>query len=412
MSLSDKLKRAFGFSTTADDDDLDTSLPVYAAGERRHDYEQSEQAVAPTYAPRHQTPHPSVASAGEAAGEEWDPSLAGDLFDDLIRLFNSTVPDFVASCLSTEAQKRYIYESLDLSLRRRLENLRRSATQSEHAAPAVREEVMDELVRLREQNRKVTELREQMEQMRLSSDRQKRALTDRVFDLQSKLDDAEIALEKMRAESASMSVRPVGHDGDDKEVESLRAEVARLNELNEGLRGKIAMSDAMINDLTAKASAARKEVEELNADFKVVEEISAQLDSVQKVVERKDARIAELKAEVEQLGGKLEMVQNERESLRRTIENNLYNQAHTENKLRKEIRNLEKKLAAGSGDAEKPRRKRKITAIDESPDNTSWFDSTPPPGEGKPDVPDNPDFGYQAPQRKKHTDNDAQMLLW
>lgn len=281
MSIANALKRALGFHTVIDDEDemYDSTLPTYAP---------VKDSV-----PAHKSEEPAAAAQGDETAV-----LAGDLFDALIEMFNASMPDFVAKCLSTDAQRQYLLDSLDGSLRRRIAQAAPMCPAPAPAAPAHDDDS--------------ARLRDEMERLRLSAERQKRALTDRVLDLQSKIED--------------------------------------------------------------------------------------------------------LQAEKEQLEGKMKMVQEERESMRRTIEQNLYNQAHAESKLRKEIKQLEKKLAAASGaqpdEQPKSKRRRKISAIDESIDSTDWFDSTPPPGEGKPEQPDNPDFGYQAPQRKKHTDNDAQMLLW
>ena len=441
MSFATKLKRAFGFgSEEYDDEDYDTSLPTYAAGdvpEEEKPVSVAEMNVASPFATvdtsavtaRNDAPaDPASAAdaapaetAAPAASDAADPSLPGDLFDALIALFNSFQPEFVAKCLSTEQQRRFIFDSLEERLRRRIEACGVPAAESVDAV-AERSRMMEELVRLREDNKLVAELRDRMEQSNLSAERQKRALTNRVIDLQNKVDDLEAAYEKLRLEAAIGASRvqpePSAPAPDPAETEKLKAEIERLTTINEQHETKARMSDAMINDLTAKAAEARKEVEQMHNDLKVVDEISSQLEKVEDAVNKKDARIAELTAELDSLNSRFETVRAERESMRKTIENNLYNQAHTESLLRKEIKKLEKKLAdAGKapkaeGMAPAKPRKRTITAIDENAGSTDWFDSTPPPGEGKLEAPENPDFGYQAPQRKKHNDNDAQMLLW
>ena len=419
MSFATSLKRAFGFRTEADEEEFDTSLPTYAAGDR--DSDQESESASDTVANPFVRSLPAAQSDDNEAQRSTlsDPSLPGDLFDALIELFNSTMPDFVAKCLSTDAQRRYLFDSLDESLRRRLsDNVVVAPVGHDNKE---RERMIEEVEKLRVENKAVSALRETMEQNRLSAERQKRALTDRVIDLQNRVADLEEANEKLRLEAAQSrghAVADMPSSADVAAMEQLKAEVTRLSEINEQLEAKNRMGDAMIADLTNKAAEARKEIEQMSGDLKVVEEISGQLEKVEQVVSRKDARIAELTEAQTLLQEKLERVVEDRESMRRTIENNLYNQAHTEARLRKEIKSLEKKLSAASaagatGEVKsKSRSRRKISAIDESLENTDWFDSTPPPGEGKPESPDNPDFGYQAPQRKKHTDNDAQMLLW
>lgn len=413
MSFATKLKRAFGFRSADDPEDDDDEL-LAATDNNDNGAPRALNPVVATLADAGGSPAPAAAADHG--------NLPGDLFDELLALFNAWVPDFVGKCLSTDEQRRYIMASLSVKLQRRLAEATGGAADAGFTADE-RARMIDEIARLRDDNGKVAALRSGMEQARLSAERQKRALTDRVLDLQSRVDDLEAANEKLRLEAARAASAPAARQGADEETKALKQEVERLTRANEELEAKTRLSDAMINDLQAKASAARKEAEGLRADMKVVEEINAQLGQVEQLMARKDARIAELTEAVGAERAKLEKVVEERETMRRTIETNLYNQAHSEARLRKEIKQLEKKLAAarepaadapGKGSAAERHRRsaRKISAIDESLDNTDWFDSTPPPGEGKAPQPDNPDFGYQAPPRRKEPDNDAQMLLF
>ncbi len=120
----------------------------------------------------------------------------------------------------------------------------------------------------------------------------------------------------------------------------------------------------------------------------------------------------------------------ENASLRHTIENNLYNQANNEMRLRKEIKELAGRLqefelsksqnapsadtpaspspVTSSDTPPTPPRKRgrpKKVRIDSDLDNTDWFAQS---GGKKED----PDFGYHEPPRKPVNDNEAQLTLF
>lgn len=351
MSFTSTLKRALGFQSAIDDEDdeFDTTLPTYAVGEQ---HAEDKPVVSPRPS-RVVNPFAVIDTsalndpANRPTGQPamTDESLPGDLFDELISLFNSIQPDFVAKCLSTEEQRRYIYRSLSEGLKRRMDAVNRQNAQQPDDGERAR--MQQELVRLREDVKQVEQLRTRLQEASLSAQRQKQALSNRAVDLQNRVDQLEAELEKMHDEAALLAAK--------------RPEPAQ------------------------------------------------EQPDLQPEVDRLTAQCASLTAEAEALRNKLKLANDERESLRQTIETNLYNQAHSESSLRKEIKRLEKALA------DKPKskgRKRKISAIDESNQSTDWFDSTPPPGMGKVEMPDNPDFGYQAPQRKKQNDNDAQMLLW
>ena len=114
-------------------------------------------------------------------------------------------------------------------------------------------------------------------------------------------------------------------------------------------------------------------------------------------------------------------------SLKKTIENNLYKQVESEKQLRKELEELKSQKSVGltpishldddetvAAIETKNKKKVKISAIDESLDDTDWLVSTPPPGTVTRPTPatTDEDFGYQSPSRKQTPENDAQMSLF
>ncbi len=255
-----------------------------------------------------------------------------------------------------------------------------------------------------------------------------------------------------------------------RQIEEITAENKKLNEAVETLKTKEQIADAMINDLNAKASkaiheleekkqsievlngekttalseieqlkdkmllanqeleASREELDEMRAGLQAVDEIQEQLTRFEDIKKKKDAKISELTEETKQQVKRIAQLEDETKSLRKTIEKNLYSQAESERLLKNQIEELKAEVQAAKTDRatagvsavevyEKPTKKKrqvKISAIDESLDDTDWLVSVPPPG-----TPTRPassttenDFGYQAPTRKSTPENDAQMSLW
>ncbi|MDE5669744.1 MAG: hypothetical protein K2I24_09435, partial [Duncaniella sp.] len=200
-----------------------------------------------------------------------------------------------------------------------------------------------------------------------------------------------------------------------------------------------------LNDLRNQAASARNEYENTCRQQQLaLEQIHDQVANFEQVKARLETRIIELKealkdAKRNDREEQIARLNEENASLRHTIENNLYNQANSENRLRNEIKQLRRQLeeatkaaatpaAAPYGNTESrpksmsaepsaaayptetpperpaPRRRGrpKKVKLDEDLDNTEWFS-------GQKDA---PDFGYHEPPRRPSNDNAAQLSLF
>lgn len=458
------LKRAFGFSpeTEEEDEDYNPAPPVYAAS--------TPASLADSTDP---SPSDQPRDADGAAAAEPGPDLLGALLD----FFNSQQPEYVRSCIDLEAQKKLVLSRLPEGLRQHLADGSLQADVSDNPALNWLEEKAgllkkmeelkgsdDELARLRRDNRKLT----------LSLERQKRALLDRINDLETqvvtmnqekekllsskvlggdskkiadltdRVTELEAAISQSKSEQesltaerdelkarcqevtdATLSPEEIARFKD--QIASLEEEVKRQSTLKEQLEVKTAMSDTMINDLRNQAAAARRELEQNVAEQQqIMDQIREQLDGFEALKERKDAKIAEL--------------QEANTELRRTIETNLYNQANSEMRLRSEIKALRQRLgpddeeasATGSPRAvssEKPAPQSEVADAENEPDTTA--DAARKRRRGRPrkvridtDL-DNTDwfaggsksettsdFGYQEPPHRPVNDSEAQLSLF
>jgi len=456
MAFWTSLKQAFGFSPEEDDmdEEYDSSLPTYAADSPAAASNAPEEAQAPASdeteaAPR---PAPDDTVTEKTAG---DPDLPGDLFDAVIKLFNDTLPDFVKDSLSTDRQRQFIYNALDESLRTRLDNAVAGADRSQiQKLRNERDSLLGQIEEMQADSGRADSLAQEIKRVQLSADRQKRALCDRVNDLESQVTSLQSEKERiltrrhataeiqglkndiatrdeeitsLKGQIQELSSRETSAPDNSGEIERLQAEVERQTTLREQLEMKVKMTDAMMNELRSQTAEARQELAKAQEGMAVVNEIQAQLDKFEDVKKRKDERIAELQdalramtGERDEIASRLEKTTADNESLRRTIENNLYNQANSENRLRREIKELKQQLETSGNTpvetSQQPvqqpaqqapapkRRSRRKPRVDENLDNTDWLAS--------PSKKSDADFGYHEPPHSPINTNDAQLSLF
>lgn len=524
MSIFGKFKQALGFSDT--EEDYFDGAEDYSPVSTKHETSEKKNVT-------------QTSSHDEVVADQ----LPHEIFDGVVKLFNEALPDFLKSCVDVEAQRKYIYDSLDAGMKSYLERVANQARQkSDGKWKDERAKMQSELSQLKAQSKNMDEQRAEWQKQQLSAERQKRALSERLHDLekqvatleaekeqydlenksllnklkvsavvdgdmaemrqeiadlqnrlkearesdksanmQALIDSANASIEeknneisilkeqlsKYSAESDEDNSNNVVIDDLKTQIEELTTANSQLNDAVEQLKAKEAIADAMINDLNAKASeaihlleekeqqmqtiendqtaeqeiaelkeklslankeleASREELDEAKASMAVLDEIQEQLTKFEDVKKKKDAKIADLQKSNKKYLSKITELENETISLKKTIENNLYQQVESEKKLKQEIDELKsKKTQAPVIDLDNDitiaeiksnsSKKVKISAIDESLDDTDWLVATPPPGTVTRPTPatTDDDFGYQSPTRKQSLpENDAQMSLF
>ncbi|MCX4369368.1 MAG: hypothetical protein OSJ41_07595 [Duncaniella sp.] len=491
----------FGGDNDEDEEEYDSSLPTYAAQPRSVTTTAITKPAATPASATHtretETPEPesephdssednapatqqNVDKAAEPTVA--DPDLPGDLFDALIEQFNAAQPDFISKCLSTDAQRAYLLNSLSDSLKQRLNNtgLKIASANNQADDSAERERLQRRITSLEADVKATDSLRQENRKLQLSIERQKRALLDRINDLEAQVAKSHAEKEKFFSDkrnpadaalidSTNARVKELEQSLSEREskIKELTDSIEKLGtaseelsktlaerdkqiadeaSLREQLEVKNRMSDEMLNDLRNQAASARNEYEETCRQQQLaLEQIHDQVASFEQVKARLEARIIELKdalkdAKRNDREEQIARLNEENASLRHTIENNLYNQANSENRLRNEIKQLRRQLeeagkaaatsspAAPYGNTESrpksmsaepsaaayptetpperpaPRRRGrpKKVKLDEDLDNTEWFSGQK----------DTPDFGYHEPPRRPSNDNAAQLSLF
>ena len=186
MSVVTILRRAFGFSpeTEEEEGEYDPTVPTDAVN---NDTETpTESPTAPTTPHEEPESETSDSEAGDTPKDEdsSDPGLTNDLFDAVIDLFNRTQPEFVRECLNVEAQRQYILNSLSESLRQRVDS---ALSADSKMWEKEREELLKKIAELEGSENELSSIRDENRKLRLSADRQKHALLDRINDLEAQL---------------------------------------------------------------------------------------------------------------------------------------------------------------------------------------------------------------------------------
>ncbi len=182
------LRRAFGFSpeTEEEEGEYDPTVPTYAVSNQSVATSGTDSNAA---AQQEQTARESAPADSEAASEtesaaEADAKLTDDLFDAVIDLFNRTQPEFVRECLNVDAQRRYILNSLSESLRQRVDS---ALSADNRKWEQEKEALLKKINELEGDDNELSRLRKENRRLQLSVDRQKRALLDRINDLETQL---------------------------------------------------------------------------------------------------------------------------------------------------------------------------------------------------------------------------------
>ena len=537
MSFFNGLKKAFGFG----EDDLDEEVEGIDARvtpyRRRDEAERSQEdavgasadaSVSLSDAARDAAqPHAAEPSALEAPA-----AVSPDvIFEAVVKIFNEALPQFLGESVDEKRQREYLYRALDGSMKSYLEQV--AADARRHCGEQFegeRRSLHQEIETLREKARQEENGLEELKKQQLSAERQKRALSEKVHELEKLTATLQAENEQYMLENKSLlnkirltSVTASVAEGANDETEALAAKIEELNALvasqkaqNEALQAELeaqkaaaeaatseavkAETDALkeaaekadreakenmmaldsnrrkltavteqLQTATAEVEHLREQLEEANENLRIVEDLNEKMKKLEETHLRYEAEKRTLRdqllAQKEELAkrdeekrtydeviamkdNRIRTLEDQAGSLRKTIENNLYEHARTEGVLREEIERLNNRryqlkeekqeasaaepspadtpapadapVAAPAEDAAKeakPKSRRgrkpkmKISAIDESITDIDWLVASPP-AKKKGEAEDAPEFGYHEPEHRPTPEHPAQMSLW
>lgn len=303
MAIFKRLKRAFGFDSQEYYEEDDTpGIDATVVPLRKRNEERASQYAAPAVTAHRHDAAPSEAGAPsadatpETIAEDAGMSRAvpSEIFKTVVEVFNRSLPDFLGDSVDAERQQKFLYDALDDGMKRYLGSLDRDARrrydEMRHADMLKTE---TELKELREALRRQEEEAEDVKKSQLSAERQKRALNERVRDLEKQIATLQAESEQLDLENKSLVNKLRINALQEKDIEAMRADAAELQEqlaklrventrLSEGLeQAKLrdTLGETMVSDLQGRASEALKSVQEKERELAAVTAEKASLET-------------------------------------------------------------------------------------------------------------------------------------
>ncbi len=353
MGLFSKIKQAFGFGGNDYDDDEDT-FAIDATVQPRLRNSVSEKGQDYSGGPAVETP---------ADDDDMDllPQVPVDsIFNTVVEEFNRAMPSFIGTGANAESQRRHLLEALDGDVRLFLASLQaRVQDQCNRRWERDRVKLNSELEASRMRLKSLEENETDKGRQLLSAERQKRALNERIHDLESQVADLEAEKDQYELETRSLvnklRVSNMLNDGveipDVSTYETRLAELQRLldesrecaatlssdndalrtqcsdlmsqntaleasgrdlGEQLEALRVKTEMTDVMLNDLNTRAATMAREVQQRDAE---IEGLREQLKDAVRQADDTQSRLDEALANLEIASS----IQDEVERIQETI---------------------------------------------------------------------------------------------
>ena len=248
----------------------------------------------------------AVESTDTTPSQPTETILPDALLNKVIELVNASFPDFVRNYIDIEGEKRYIYEQLGDSFKEYIENLNKTAReQSENAVASIRKKLEEEIASMR---RKTTELEEQKAEIKnaqLSAERQKRALNDKVHDLDNRIATLEAEKEQYDLENKSLLNKLKVSGVKQQEVDDANEEIKRLlgviQEMklsktpSEGVQQELADKNAAIDALQERIKYLTSQKDEYAEKIDTISSANAQM---QAAINEKENVITQLTDEV------------------------------------------------------------------------------------------------------------------
>lgn len=335
MSFLSSIKHYFGFGP-----DHDPTDPLYAD----------------TVPEQNNTPQAATIAPVSSRPVEFDPAMHDAIFTRVIEVFDSALPDFLARSVDPAAQRRLLREALDEGIQTYLNSLTKAAADFSESQWLARQADMNsqiEAIKIRADE--VETRSKDLQQKQLSADRQKRALTERVHELEGLVGRLESEREQFELENRSLmnrlKVATVHQDEINKltsDLEAAQAEVSRLRnnpdtvaderiaDAEKRLKEQTDRADALaeaLNNANDTISLQKKEIADLN-------ELVAEFDAATLRMEKSDSLIKEQQETIATLKTDIADRDEQIVNLNIIIADNLKRSTEREQMLRSEIDEL------------------------------------------------------------------------
>lgn len=323
MAFLNKLKSVFGFSNEDYEAEVNEmtrrDATVTPLSMRRTDATATTPPPAAANKPQ-PTDIAGKTDTGDATAQNLAQSCPDAIFNKVVEIFNQSLPPFLKESVDPDRQARYIHDALDASMKDYITRLNKEADdRMRQKWESDQSTLRREMDLLRDKAKKIEDTTSEMKEQKLSAERQKRALSERVHDLEKQIDAFAAEKEQYELENKSlvnklraMSIQEEDTEALRKDNEALRDELRQLKEnatapvvpaidkeklkeidkLKDSvedlaaqketltrersvlandivvLKKKCEISDAMINDLNHKASSAKLALADKEAQYK------------------------------------------------------------------------------------------------------------------------------------------------
>lgn len=318
MSFVKTLKRAFGFSDSEMEEEelegIDARVtPLRDRCDKNASQMREEQPAAQAAEKTdadNDTPDRAAAASADPAtiSAVVENSVTPDaIFESVVRIFNESLPDFLHSSVDEKSQREYLYRALDASMKEYIENLtERAGKDCSQRFENERRSMQMEMDELRKKVQKEESDSSESKKLQLSAERQKRALNERLHELEKQLatlqaENEQYVLEnkslmnKLRVSALTGGSSDVG-DADAAVVEKLEELTRDIDTLKEELSAQ--------KELTAKAE--REAKENLMALDMNRRKLASSMETWQSESTEKDELLAAARAHADKLASEVE----------------------------------------------------------------------------------------------------------
>ena len=222
----------------------------------------------------------------------------------LAELLNRSLPDYALAALDKEAEKKYLFEHLGDSFKQFVTEVNERsrslmARQWETKHQALTQEVEDMRAKMKE----LEEQRNVMQNAQLSAERQKRAISEKVHELETRIATLEAEKEQFELENKSLVNKLKVSTVHQEELDSATAEISRL----QGELKKHNDNAALIESLHEELRQVRAE---LSQTLEKESEWAAKCDTAGQELSRQEEKIAQQLKQIQALETELSQAQN------------------------------------------------------------------------------------------------------
>lgn len=330
MSIFKKMGRALGFS--GEDDELEsqpyTAENITNACARERDSQVEAADAANPAEPSHNT----EALRSDESGEI---QLPDTMLEVMVEMLNRSLPEYVVAALDKDAEKKYLFEQLDEPFKKFVADVNaRSrewvARKWETRHKSLTKEVEEARVKVKE----LEEQRNAMQSAQLSAERQKRAVSDKVHELEARIATLEAEREQFDLENKSLVNKLKVSTVHQEEVDAAYAEVAQLREELKKQTGNSAEAEQLRNDLQqARSDLAQAREKE--------QEATAQLETARKELSQQDEKVAQLTKQIETLEAALAQAREKEQEAKAQLETARKELAQQDEKIAQQTKRIE-----------------------------------------------------------------------